>query len=474
VAEKFDAPGRLAEGQPAVDDMQALVWASRSVGYQNPNLTGHAAQVREWYASEDGLNLRVLDADSAAFGRAMAATQEALARQDEQRASLAAAWQGDGAHASFEFLQRHSTASSTVAAAVRTAAETLAGLRDELWRLIDAKAAAAVAVGERVGAQRAAWLAAAETVMSGSGDRAQASELIDQQVKPFVDNTIGGEWLTVMRSTEQSVAAAYEAATDELSAGRDAVFDVPNGLGPVWVPAAGDAAAPTAPAAASVPQAVATTPSAWSAPPSWGAPSSSGTPPSWGAPPSAMPMGAVSPPVDPLPAPAAPEPAASAPALPSAPSLGGLSDVGGGLSGFGQQLADMLGGLIGSGEGLSEPPDLDDPPELDDVNDPSDADERDDDAESDDESGDVPVDPAGDTEEVGEDTDNACPTEPSVAPDPAEPPADLAEAAPTAVPPPPPTPPEPPEPLLEPEPQSAAAPGTPCEIAADKLPQVGE
>ena len=92
-------------------------------------------------------------------------------------------------------------------------------------------------------------------------------------------------------------------------------------------------------------------------------------------------------------------PAMAAP--PSAPSLGGLPDVGSGLSGLGQQLADAFGGLLGSAEeGLA---DTHDPP---------------------------PEEPAS-----------------------------------TPVPP-------PPEPA--PPPSPAAATETPCEIAADELPQVGE
>lgn len=94
VAEKYDVPSRLAEGQPAVDDIQAFVSACQLLGYQNPDLTLHASQVRDWYAAEDGLNLRVLDADCVALERAAAATHEALARQDEQLAALSAAWAG--------------------------------------------------------------------------------------------------------------------------------------------------------------------------------------------------------------------------------------------------------------------------------------------------------------------------------------------------------------------------------------------
>src|SRR5689334_19656134 len=142
MAENLDVAGRLAEGAPAVSDIQTLVWASHLVGYQNPELTAHAAQVREQYASEDGMNLRLLDADSAALGRAVVATEDALGRQESQLGSVSAAWRGGGAYASYEFLRRHADASSAAVAALRKAAEALVSLRDELWRLVDAKAAA--------------------------------------------------------------------------------------------------------------------------------------------------------------------------------------------------------------------------------------------------------------------------------------------------------------------------------------------
>ena len=64
------------------------------LGYANPDLTLHASQVRDWYGSEDGLDLRALDADCAALESAVAATEDALARQDDQLGALSAVWQG--------------------------------------------------------------------------------------------------------------------------------------------------------------------------------------------------------------------------------------------------------------------------------------------------------------------------------------------------------------------------------------------
>ena len=444
MAEKFDIPSRLAEGRPAVDNIQTYVWACHMLGYANPDLTLHASQVSDWYGSEDGLDLRALDADCAALEAAVAATEDALMRQDEQLAALSSAWQGGTADLSREFLRRHGEASAAAAAAVRTTADALATLRDNLWHAVDGKVAAAIAADDRAPGE---WLAAAHTVTTGAGDRAAASERIDQEVKPFVDNDIRAEWLTAMRSAMAAVMESYDAATAELSAEPDAVFDVPGDLGPSWTPPPRDDEAATVPAAAS-----SVAPPVAAAPP-------------WGAPASAWAPAPAPPPVAPPPAPPV-DPGATAPAMsapPAAPSLGGMPDVGSGLSGIGQQLADVFGSLLGSADdALAETPDIDEPELDEDVDD-----ELDEDPEEEDE----PVEPVADPEEEpaadqpveAPAADETCePAEAPIDPPPPEEPA----PTPAPVPPPPPEP----APLADP----AAAAETPCEIAADALPQVGE
>jgi uncharacterized protein YukE len=450
MAEKFDVAARLTEGRPAVDNLQTYVWACHQLGYANPDLTLHASQVRDWYNSEDGLDLRALDADCGALEAAVAATEDALDRQDDQLGALSAVWQGRSAIMSREFLRRHGEAAAAAAAAVRTAADALATLRDNLWHTVDGKVAAAIAADDRAPDE---WLAAAHTVTTGAGDRAAASERIDQEVKPFVDNDIRAEWLTAMRSAVAAVINEYDAATSELLAEPDVVFDVPGELGPSWTPPPrDDADAPTVPAGVSP-----VTPSA-AVPQSWGAPSAAPTPT-----PSAVPMPA--PPSAPMPAPVAPvDGGATAPAMaapPSAPSLGGIPGTGSGLSGLGQQLADVFGSLLGSADDSLDTPGIDHPgidDELDD--DPEDDDVMDDDPEDDDGS----VDPAADPE-----------TGP-VAEEPVEPVCGPAEALPVE-----PLPEEPaPTPVAVPLPAESAPPPepmageTPCEIAAEELPQVGE
>ncbi len=451
MAEKLDATARLAEGLLAVDNVQNYVWACHLLGYQCPDLTSHASQVRDWYGSEDGLDLAVLTADCAALERVVAALEQALVRQDDQLAAMTGAWSGYGADASREFLRRHCEASASAAAAVRTAADALASLRDRLWQAVDSKVTAAIAVDDRV-AQRAEWLAAAQTVTTGAGDRAAASELVDQQVKPFVDNDIRADWLTAMRTASAAVADSYEAATAELTAELAAVFEVPGDLGPSWTPPPrSDDVAPTAAAAASSPAPVAGVPASWSAPPA--------ATPMTPSPPSLPP---------PLAAPLEPPAPAMAP-VGSMPPMGGggMPDIGSGLSGFGQQLSDALGGLVGSADGAlndaelgEEPDELDELDEPEEPEEPDELDEQDEQDEQDEPTESEEVEPAADAAEACEQP----PIEPPlVEPGPPPPP----EPAPTPAPLPP-----PPEPLPSPEPLSATE--TPCEIAADELPQVGE
>ena len=216
VADSLDVPARLADGRPAVDIIGEYVWACHLVGYQNPDLTLHAAQVRDWYGSEDGLDLRALEADRAALDAAATATDSARRLQEEQTDALAGAWQGRGGEASREFLARHAEASASAASAVRDAADALAALRDDLWHAVDAKVGAAVEIEERRHTERAEWLAATRTVTTGVGDRAVASELVDQNVKPFVDNDIRAEWLAAMQKTMAAASAAFDDATSVL------------------------------------------------------------------------------------------------------------------------------------------------------------------------------------------------------------------------------------------------------------------
>lgn len=407
-------------------------------------------QILDWYETEDGLDLHVLDDDCAAMWAAVNATEEALARQRKQIDELAAAWRGAGADAAMQFLRRHCDAASVVAARVRAAAEGCSVLRDKLWQAVDGKAATAIGVDDRSSSQSPAWLAAAHTVTTGSGDRSAAEDLVREQLMPYVDNDIRDDWL-LMRTTTASVAAAYDAAIDALAAAPDACFAIPGDLQPQ--PLSDEPAPPPLPAEPMAAPPVDTVPAAMSTPP----PSS---PPAAG--PAAM--------TDPPPAPPQTDlaaPLGDASGIPTgAGGLGSLGGIGGGIGGVVGAIVDGIGGLLGSlADGLGDPSASDDLPFDDAVDDDEPLEEDADDEADDPDGGEAEADQTETDEDTaptdekpsatGELTDNA------PAPQESSPLADAPPAAPPAEPPPAAAPAE-------------STPKTPCEIAADELPQAGQ
>lgn len=425
-----------------VGELTEFVSACRQLGYEYPGLT--AGEIAEMYGAQDGLDLRALDVDVAALRAAAAMTDDVAGAQAGAVASLRAEWAGTGADAADGFLTRHQRAGEAVNGAISAAADTLAVLRDDLWRAVDAKVAATLELAVAADGRRGAWLAAARTLTTGTGDRATASEIVDLEVKPFVDNTVGGQWLAAMRTSSDAVVAAYEAATARLSGAGHAVFEVPFDLGPRPEQAQGPTQAPTQGRAAEATSFV---------PMSATAPAASGVP-------AAVAPAAFDPPtVAAAPPSAAPPPLAEA-ALGAPPASPAMPALGSGASGLGSQLADLLGGF----GGLSESGELDsDTMEPDDIGDADETDEPEDlDEELEEEADDVEEDSDEDVVvEEPEEPEELVGSEPTPTPTPTPPPGPVAE--PLAAPPPP-LPEEPPPPVEQ----------TPCEIAADELPQVGE
>ncbi|MGO9926918.1 MAG: hypothetical protein ACLPLP_12540 [Mycobacterium sp.] len=447
MADRLDVAERLAEGRLSVEHTQSYVNACHVLGYDHPDLTSHPAQVREWYDSEEGLDLRVLDRDCAELRAAGAAVAEALRMQCGQVAELAAAWTGPGGDSAVRFLERHVDAGNAVATEVRAAAQRCESLRDNLWYLVDSKVATAIAIDDRTRAQQQTWLAAAAAVTIGVGDRATAEEVVRQQINPYVDNEIRNDWLTTMRSTAEGVGTSYDMVIDRMAAVPAACFESPGDLGPGYQllpprpPMAPTTAAAVAPPAEfrSLPADRAPTPTLTAS----------------------------------APAPAATTPATAVPDLGTA--LGNAStmpagDLGGGLSGLGglaSRIVDAMGSLLGSaadqlgaehpfGEDASD----EDPFHAEDQHDVGDGKHDNTDDKSDDE----PAEP-DETDEVDE-TKGVKPGE---------------EARPVDAPPPPvdaPAPVDPPAPVDKPPSGGPAAPvnegSTPCEIAADQLPQAGQ
>ena len=435
-ADGYDVAARLAEGEPAVEHVQTYVQACQVLGYQQPDLTAHPSQVGDWYDTEVGLDLRVLDGDAAELRAAVTAIDEALWVQRTQVTELAAAWRGAGAESAARFLQRHCDAAEEVAAHVRAAAEKCAVLRDDVWQAVDGKVATTVAIDERRAAQRSTWLAAARAVTAG--DRSASEVIVHRQVMPFVDNDIRNDWLAAMSSANASIAACYDDAIHALASTRDVRFDLPGDLGPRWQPDERPASA--------------------------GGPVMS-------LPASPLPTFPAAAPAAPRPTPEAPQqlPAGDSEAMPADPAtplgdasglstgaggLGGLGGMTGGIGGVVGSIVDSIGSLLGalaggSGDGLeNDPVDLDNDPALDDVDKPHDGKDT--------------LEPAALDEDV-------VPEAPAVEspPLPAE-----AVAEPVARPVDPPPPDAPPS--ADPPPAAAVDGSTPCEIAEDQLPQAGQ
>ena len=425
----FDVAARLAEGRVALEDAHTYVSAARQRGHSNSELTDLAS----WYGTEHGLDLQRLDADRAAVETAARAATEAVDLARGQLASLVRAWTGPGAAASVEFIRRHCDSAAAVADALTVAAQTCAALREELWRAVDTKVAATTAIVERVGTRRQSWLAAAQAVLTGAPDEA-AVDIVDAQVAPFVATAIGNDWLRDMRTTAEAARDAYRRAIDALGQWRGVQFEVPGDLGPRPVRVAPEV----------VPQA------AFQAPPPAGVPATVAVPP-------AVPAVAPGPAAVPAMAEAAPLPPAAPPVPAAPPDLGAVAGIPG-------RIAETLGGLLGApGAGMPaagtagsdiDSPALDelDPPALDELEPPALGEAE----ESQDEEAD-PHPEDTDEEEGAEIEPEDGPTEVDPVGHPPEPEPDCVPSAPVAAPPPPPVP---------------AA--TPCEMAADELPQVGE
>jgi hypothetical protein len=446
MADRFDVSARLAEGRPAVQHTQTYVDACHQLGYQQPDLTAHASQVWDWYDTEAGLDLRVLDDDVGALRAAVNAIEEALWMQRTQVTELAAAWRGSGADTAMRFLQRHCDVAAEVAAHVGAAAERYAALRDGVWRAVDGKVANAVAIDERRTAERSTWLAACHSVTAGTGEGSTAEEVIRQQVKPYVDNDVRNDWLAAMGSASASVAASYDEAIHALASRSEVRFDVPGDFGPRWPPAVEQPPVTEAPPIMALPAEPAPTmPAAAPAirPPTSTEPQEFSTDVPGDA--ASMPTGLAAPLGD------------ASGLSTGAGNLGGLGGIAGGLGGVVGSIVDSIGGILGSlagglGDGSGSGDALtDDPLDLDDA-------DKQEDADTDDTAEPVSIDDAAAAEQP---VDTVAENPPTTSGSVAEPVGQQLDAPPPAD-----------------QPTPAAAPqtdgSTPCEIAEDELPQAGQ
>jgi hypothetical protein len=468
--ESLDAARILAPGREILDIFDEYVMACRVLGYVHHDLI----RLHEWYDTEDGLDLGAIDTDQRALTAAARAAEQPLLMQDKQFRLAGDGWLGGAALAAREHMARHQTAAEQAVTALHTAAATLNRLREALCEALTRKVAATVQIEGRRVAQRAEWLAAARTVTAGvAGDRSAASELIDQEVRPFVADDIAGDWVAAMRSSTDAVADAYADAMGALRAAPMPMFGPTLRLDAARIGST-PAVEPRPSFERTVPAGHSAAEISWPTPP----PAVPVAPAAFAAPPVAVPTIAADPPI----AEAAPLPAAGQSAGP--PGMGSMADpglgtglnsglspgVGSGLAGAGQQLADLFSGLIGSAaEGLPEVDGLDAEPD-DELDVPDDLDEPEEEEAPEDE---VPEEEEEEDEEDEELSDEEAidKTDPEAVDE--EPVEEEPDGAPEVV--------EPQEESFEPvasppvAAESLAQPDgqTPCEIAADELPQVG-
>ena len=217
-----DVAARLAAAGPAVGRTETYVGACRLLG--GTGLT--ADTVGELYRAEDGLRLSALDADSAALAAAAAIAEQAVQAGRIAHGMLSAAWQGGTGWAATEFLDRQCVSASAAVASLRHAAGVLRTLRTDLARLVDSKAEAAVRIDDRRAGERTRWLAHSRAVLSGTADDAAIATVRDE-IGPYVATDICGDWVPVMVSATDSVAAAYRHAVVALGDHTPARFEIP-------------------------------------------------------------------------------------------------------------------------------------------------------------------------------------------------------------------------------------------------------
>lgn len=228
----FDVDHRLSEARPAVGNTQDYVAACRALGYQNPDLTAHDAQILEWFSGEDGLDLAVLDADCARLLEAIAAAEDVTRMEHEALDSIITVWEGGSGSVAADFVQRHCRAGAATLASLRSASEACAALRDILWRAVDAKAAGAIAIDDRRAGERGAWLTAAHTVTGGGRDRSASVDIVEKAIMPYVDSDIRTEWVGSMRLAIATVDTAFRDAIGRIQHCATVDFEVPSQILP--------------------------------------------------------------------------------------------------------------------------------------------------------------------------------------------------------------------------------------------------
>ncbi len=455
MASTFDVAERLAEGDRALTALDDYVAACQVLGMPA------SASLLELYRAESGLDLAALAADARSLEAAAVVAQDALRLQGSGYRELTVQWSGTGGDAAADFLRTLTVAAEDVVAHLQRSAQALTTLRDELWRAVDTKVDAVLRADAQASGHRDEWSAAARAVLGGAGDVATASEIVDQQLKPFVLRVVSGDLLPALRDASEAVAAGYDSAIGAVTPA-SVSFAVPVVVTPEWAPPPS-----SQPTAAPMYQAAATAPFG-----------TLGTAASLAPP--ATPAGAPAAPEQALGTAAVPEGAlGAAAATPAGTGMPGDLGLGSGVGGLGQQLADAVGGALGSMAGLG--PDssgfsgldeikdgLGDDLGLDDDADTTEDDDEDPDEDPDEDEEKKEADGEDETDETDEGADKVAPEADEQAVEP--PPSDPVQPPPAPTLPPPPAT-TPVEPVAQ---QEDPTTKTPCQIAADQLPLAGD
>ena len=207
-----------------VDDFARYAAACQAVGRGGIS----AERVHELASGEDGIGLAALQADVAALTSAAADAQAALSAQRTAVGLLAGAWQGRSASAATDLLDRHCATAAGTAAALAEAADVLERLRERLARLLAERQEAGVRIADRRSAERRWWLACSDAVLAGTADGAAHTE-VSTRIAQFVDADIAGDWAASVTAVTDAVGAAYRDAATVLAARTKAGFEVPSG-----------------------------------------------------------------------------------------------------------------------------------------------------------------------------------------------------------------------------------------------------
>lgn len=228
----------LADGASAAANTEAYVraYGQAREAADHTGLTGDG--IRECYRAEEGLSLPALEADSAALAKAGLMADEALALHREALAIVTENWRSESGSAATTLLRRHCAEGSEVVSALYLAAEELSSLREQLGQLVEAKVDAAIRIDDRRAAERPLWLAHVRAALD-TGDPI-ALQAVEREIAPYVASDIQFDWMDAMRSATDSVGSAYEQASARLSDRPSPRFDLPPALGgmaeaaPIW------------------------------------------------------------------------------------------------------------------------------------------------------------------------------------------------------------------------------------------------